>query len=424
MPHSLLRNNLSLCAITLLSMLVAACSPGTRIAKNQPINRSAPIGSHGFPPSVTAAADSPWIEGNDITTLVNGQAFFPAMLDSIRAAQKSITFETYAYINGTMAFIFSKAFCERARNGVKVHLLLDSMGSTDIGEKNVQRMRDAGVEVTFYHPYAPLNPLRSNTRDHRKLMVVDGNIGFMGGCGVADAWSGNAHTPKHWRENHYQITGPVVTEIQKAFTKNWLYAEGTALTGPTYFPKLAQTGKIKAQACISSPKDKHFTIPHVYRQVIASARKSIIIENSYFIPDHSLMKEIIAARNRGVHIEIIIPGKQTDSWPTLTLARGYYKKLLHAGVEIYEYQGTMMHCKVLVIDDVFSSIGSANFDPRSLYINDESNLNVLDAGFAKEQRSIIENDKKHSLRITKAPSPWNPLTLPKRIAAKIMETQL
>ena len=424
MPNHVFRITLFLKATALLAVLLSACSTGNQITKHQPIERSVKIEQPDFEKTLTATLNAPWIEGNQITTLVNGDRFFPAMLESIHSAKKSITFETYAFINGTAAYKFTNAFCERARHGVKVHLLLDSIGSTDIGEKNVQRLRDAGVELKFYHPYSVLNPLRYNIRDHRKLMVVDGKVGFTGGCGVADAWLGNAQNPKHWRENHYRVTGPVVANIQRAFIDNWLKTGGSPLNGSDYFPKLHQTGTHKTQVFISSPKNKLYTIPHLYRQVIASARKSIVIENSYFIPDHSIMKEIMAARKRGVHVEILVPGKHTDSWPVRSLAHAYYGKLLRAGIHIYEYQATMMHCKVLVVDGLFTSIGSANFDPRSLYINDESNLNVIDAPFAQEQLRIIKNDKKQSLRITKAPSRWNPLTLPQRIAAQIIAPQL
>lgn len=409
---------------TITLIVIASCSPGARIAKNQPIQRDLTIENPAFKTAVANIVKTPWVHGNKVSSLVNGDAFFSAMLDATQSAKKSITFETYAFINGTAAYKFTGAFCEKARQGVKVNVLLDSVGSIYIGEENVQRMKGAGVNVTFYQPYSILNTLRYNTRDHRKLMIIDGEVGFIGGCGVADAWMGDAKNTKQWRENHYQVTGPVVAQIQTAFNDNWVWTGGKKLRGNDYFPPLHPSGNIQAQAFISEPKDNLYTIPHLYRQVIASARKSIIIENSYFIPDNSIMKEILDARKRGVHVEILVPGKHIDAWPVRTLARGYYGKLIRAGVHIYEYQKTMMHCKVLVIDEKFTSVGSANFDPRSLYINDEANLNVFDTHFAKEQIRIIENDKKHSLRITKEPSRWNPLTLPQRICAQVIAPQL
>jgi len=408
----------------LASFIVTSCSPGTRIAKKHPIQRNISPQDPAFQTTIAKAVNAPWVSGNEVTSLINGDAFYPAMLDAILTAQKSITFETYAFVEGTMAQRFVNAFCKKSKEGVKVHLILDSIGSIDMGENNIKRLRDAQVELHFYHPYSILNPLKYNTRDHRKLMVTDGKIGFIGGCGIADAWMGNARSVKQWRENHYRVTGPVVADLQRAFLDNWVATGGTQLTGPDYFPALTRTGSLSTQLFISSPKNKNYTIPQLYRQLIASAQKSIIIENSYFIPDHSILKEIIAAAHRGVHVEIIVPGKHTDAWAVRSLAHGYHSKLLRAGVHIYEYQRTMMHCKVMVVDDLFTTIGSANFDPRSLYINDEANLNILDAGFAKEQIKHIENDKQHSKQLTHPPSRWNPLTLPKRIFAQILAPQL
>ncbi|BDS05102.1 cardiolipin synthase B [Oceaniferula spumae] len=411
--------------ICLLSALVfSACSPGARIARTQPIDRSAAIGSTAFEKAATQAVKSPWVDGNQITSLVNGDEFYPAMLKAIRSAKKSITFETYAFINGKTSHEFVNAFCERAKAGVKVHLVLDAFGSEDIGEASVARLRECGVGLHFYHDNFLRHPLRFNTRDHRKLMVVDGKIGFTGGCGVADEWTGDTQTPNNWRENHYMVTGPVVAHIQRDFVDNWVYTGGQPLTGPDYFPTLKRTGTQRAQTFVSSPKDKLYTIPHLYRQVMASARKSIVIENSYLLPDRTLMKEILAARKRGVHVELIVPGKYIDAWLLRYFSRHQYHKLLKAGVHIYEYQKAMMHCKVMVVDGVFSSVGSANFDARSLFTNDESNINVLDRGFAREQLHLIEFDKSHSIRVTEAQSPWNPLTLPGRAAAPLLTPQL
>ena len=424
MPCYFFRINFYVLILAVTSVMLAACSPGGRIARQHPIQKTIATDSAAFPEAISKTTHAPWIRGNQITTMVNGDVFLTAMLDSIKSAKKTITFETYAFINGTAAYQFVNAFCERAKQGVKVHRILDSAGSIDIGDENVARLRTAGVQLTFYHPYSILNPLRYNTRDHRKLMVVDGKVGYIGGCGIADAWMGNAHTSKHWRENHYQVTGPVVSQIQSSFLDNWVRTGGAQLDGPDYFPQLHRSGNTKSQVFISSPKDKLYTTPHLYRQAFTSARKSIVIKNSYFIPDRSVLKALLDARKRGVHVEILVPGKHIDAWPVRSLALSYYNKLLRAGIHIYEYQPTMMHCKVMVIDELFSSVGSANFDPRSLYINDEANLNVLDTKFAREQIQVIENDKKQSLRITKAPSRWNPLTLPKRAAAQILAPQL
>lgn len=407
-----------------LTGVICSCSPGARIARNQPIDRSIQVGTAEFEKSIATIVNAPVIKGNEVKTLVNGDAFFSSMLEEIQRAKHSITFETYAFINGHAAYDFVNAFCDAAHRGVEVSVLLDAVGSIDIGEENINRLEKSGVSLTFYHPYSLRGLPRYNYRDHRKLMVVDGAVGFIGGCGVADAWKGNAHTAKHWRENHYRVRGPVVAQIQHSFADNWSRTGGQQLTGNHYFPPLKKQGSLKAQVFISSPVNKNYAFPHFYRQAIASAKKSIIIENSYFIPDAPVMREIHAARQRGVHVELLIPGNYTDSWPVRTLSCEYYNRLLKAGVHIYEYQPSMMHCKVMVIDGCFSSVGSGNFDPRSLYINDESNLNVFCSHFAEQQIKVIERDKKNSLRVNKAPSRWNPLRFPKRIIARALAPML
>lgn len=353
-------------------------------------------------------------------SLVNGDGFYPPMLKAIRGAERTITFETYAYVSGYAAKAFTQAFCERARAGVRIHLILDRIGSQKIGKDNITAMKQAGVDLRFYNRWSVLKPGQLNTRDHRKIMVVDGKIGFTGGCGVADAWMGNAQDAKHWRENHYRVTGPVVAQLQSGFENNWRKLGGAPLSGSDYYPKLQPTGNMQAQAFISSPIEKEFTVPHFYRQVFASARKRIIIENSYILLDKPMMCAILDACRRGVHVEMIVPAGYNDAWVLRYLSRYQYRRLLRAGVHIYEYEATMMHCKVMVIDDDFSSVGSANIDPRSLYLNDESNLNVISRSFAREQIRIIEADKKKSTRITSSPSPWNPLTLPSRACAMLL----
>lgn len=404
----------------MLALAASSCNPGVRIARGQPIDRTSSAASPSFKQAVTNTTGAGWMHGNHVETLVNGNAFYPSMLKAIRDAKKTITFETYAFISGTAAHYFTRAFCAKANQGVKVHLILDKIGSSKIGKTNISALRDAGVDLRFYNRWSVTNPMQLNTRDHRKIMVVDGKVGFTGGCGVADAWMGNAQDADHWRENHYRVTGPVVAQLQRAFEDNWRKLGGTALTGGDYYPRLATRGSYQAQAFNSAPVEKQFTIPHLYRQAFAAARNSIVIQNSYILLDKPMMRSVLDARRRGVHVEMLVPARYNDAWVLRYLARYQYHKLLRAGVHIYEYQPTMMHCKVLVVDGIFSSVGSANIDPRSLYLNDESNLNVISRRFAQEQMRIIEADKSQSVRITSAPSLWNPLTLPPRGAAMLL----
>ncbi len=407
-----------------LSLLCSSCVRGLLVEMKQPVDRLAAVGSNAFEEASTKAVKAPWTDGNHVEILVNGDEIFPSMLGDIKSAQKSITFETYLFIKGEMANQFVSAFCERARAGVKVHVILDSVGALNMGNSNYQQMVKAGVDVRLYHPLNLRNLLRFNVRDHRKIMVIDGRVGYTGGCGVADFWMGDAQSPAHWRETHYRLTGPVVAQLQKNFDENWVKCGGKTLSGNHYYPTLQKTGTMKAQAYNASPIEKNYAIPHIYRQAIASARKNIIIKNSYIFFDRAIMKAVINARNRGVHVEIIFAWEHTDAWPLRHLSIYQYHKLLKAGVYIYEYRPSMIHCKVMVIDDLLCIIGSANIDPRSLYINDESNVNILDHNFTKKQLDIITNDKLNSQRVTKPPFFWNPVTIPSRAAVTVISPQL
>lgn len=405
-------------------LLCSSCVRGLRIESRQPVNRLAAVGTGEFEKTVAGTVKVPWTSGNHVQTLLNGDQIFPSMLNDISSARKSITFETYVFTEGKVASRFVSAFCERARAGVKVCIVLDSIGAMGMGDENYQRMLKAGVDVRLYHPLNLRNLFRFNVRDHRKIMVIDGKIGYTGGCGIGDVWMGNAHSPEHWRETHYRLTGPVVAQLQQNFNQNWVKCGGKPLSGPDFFPPLQPTGRMKVHAYNASPIEKLYTIPHIYRQALASARKSVVIKNSYVFLDRPMMKAVMDARKRGVHVELILAWEHTDAWPVRHLSVYQYHKLLKAGVHIYEYRPSMIHCKVMVIDELFSIIGSANMDPRSLYINDESNVNILDQGFAREQLDIISRDRLNSQRVTKPPFFWNPVTIPSRAAVSVIAPQL
>ena len=413
------------CIIALsLSLMCSSCIRGLRVELRQPIDQRAAVGTSAFEQAATKAVQQPWVDGNHVDILVNGDEIFPAMLNDIKSAQRSITFETYLFIKGKMATQFVDAFCERAKTGVDVNVILDSVGALNMGDSNYKRMVEAGVDVRLYHPLNLRNLLRFNVRDHRKIMVVDGKIGYTGGCGVADFWMGDAQSPEHWRETHYRLTGPVVAQLQQNFNRNWVKCGGDVLEGQAFYPRLKKTGQMKAQSYNASPIERNYAIPYIYRQAMASARKSIVIKNSYIFFDRAMMKAVIGARKRGVHVEIIFAWEHTDAWPLRHLSVYQYHKLLKAGVHIYEYRPSMIHCKVMVIDDLLSIIGSANIDPRSLYINDESNVNILDPQFAQKQLKIIAKDKLSSQRVLKPPFFWNPVTIPSRAAVTVISPQL
>lgn len=342
------------------------------------------------------------VPGNRVTALQNGDEIFPAMLEAIRGAHASINFETYIYWSGEVGQEFSDALCERAQAGVKVHVLLDWLGANKIDEKYLLAMKAAGVEVERFHPLLWYNLSRLNNRTHRKLLVVDGRIGFTGGVGIADTWSGNGSAKDHWRDSHYKIEGPAVAQMQAAFGDNWMKTHAAVLFGDAYYPELAQVGHSLAQVFKSSRDEGSESVRLMYLLSIASATKSIRLQAAYFVPDDMAVETLVAARKRGVKIEIIMPGPQTDSEIVQGASRSRWAPLLDAGVLIYEYQPSLYHCKVLIVDDLWVSVGSTNFDNRSFRLNDEANLNIYDAVFAAEQVTAFERDKSVSRLMTPA----------------------
>jgi cardiolipin synthase len=342
------------------------------------------------------------VSGNRITALQNGDEIFPSMLAAIRGARETITFETYIYWSGDIGKEFSDALRERAQAGVKVHVLLDWVGCGKLEAKYLDEMKAAGVEVEQYHPLRWYNIQRMNNRTHRKLLVVDGRIGFTGGVGIADQWNGHAQSKDHWRDSHYRIEGPAVAQMQAAFTDNWIKTRAEVFTGSNYFPELKPVGGSLAQVFKSSPGEGSESVRLMYLLSIASAKKTIRLQAAYFVPDDLAIATLVAARQRGVKIEIIVPGPDMDAKIVQRASRSLWRALLDAGVEIYEYQPTMYHCKVLIVDDVWVSVGSTNFDDRSFRLNDEANLNIHDAAFAAAQVLVFEADKAQSRLMTRA----------------------
>lgn len=353
-----------------------------------------------FERSMGVLLGPPLVPGNKVTTLLNGDQIFPSMLEAIRSAKQSITFETYIYWSGEIGKAFAQALSERAKAGVKVHVLLDWVGSAKMEESFLNDMRQAGVEVRKYHPLRWYNLTRMNNRTHRKLLVVDGKIGFTGGVGIADLWTGHAQDVNHWRDSHFRLEGPAVGQMQATFLDNWMKTTGEVLDGAAYFPKLAPAGDAYAQVFKSSPHEGSESVRLMYLLSISSATRSIQIANAYFVPDDLAQKTLIAALKRGVRVQILLPGKNTDTETVRKASRSRWGPILEAGGEIYEYLPTMYHCKVMVVDDLWVSVGSTNFDNRSFRLNDEANLNVYNQAFAREQVKVFNDDLKVAKKIT------------------------
>ena len=340
------------------------------------------------------------VGGNAVTELLNGDQIFPPMLAAIQGAKKSITFETYIYWSGDIGKQFADALSERARAGVRVHVLLDWVGSAKMDESYLTEMQQAGVQIEKFHKPHWYNLARLNNRTHRKLLVVDGQVGFTGGVGIAPQWMGNAQNPDHWRDSHYLVRGPVVAQMQATFLDNWLKVTGKVLHGALYFPPIAPAGAQKAQMFSSSPSSGSESMQLMYHLAITAAERSIDLSVAYFVPDELTQKHLMDALARGVRVRFITPGEHTDTDTVKAASRATWGPLLQAGALIYEYQPTMYHCKVMIVDQLLVSVGSTNFDNRSFRLNDEANLNVYDAAFAKRQTEVFEDDLKRSRRVT------------------------
>lgn len=375
-------------------LLTSGCAVFFNKPARNEITSAPEVGTPEFKRTAGALLDPSFVPGNNIRTLLNGDEIFPAMLGAIRRAQHTINLETYVFWKGHVARDFVAALDERARAGVKVNVILDALGSRRMGKENVKHLREAGVNVYIYHSILGLDPRRYNYRTHRKLLIVDGKIAYMGGVGIADEWSGNGEGTKKYRDNQYEITGPVVAQIQGAFITMWLKSTGDMLYGADYFPELTNTGPYSVQTVSSSTWNGN--LDFLYRLSIASAQKTLRIENAYFVPDQLIRDELVAAAKRGVKVEILVPGELIDSKLVRLASTAHYAELLRAGIKIYEYQMSMLHVKLMIVDDVFVSVGSGNFDNRSSRLNAEANINVLDKQFAAEQRALFERDKAQS----------------------------
>jgi cardiolipin synthase len=333
--------------------------------------------------------------GNRLEILENGDAIFPSMLKAIASARKTVNFEAYIFYSDEIGTRFRDAFIERASRGVAVRVLLDAVGSPGrkLKASDVDAMRRAGCRVEFFHSRRPWMVWVLNHRNHRRVLVVDGAIGFTGGVGFADEWSGNADSPEHWRDTQVRVEGPAVRGLQRAFQENWSEITGEPLVGDEFFPALPQAGSASVAVVPSSPLAAMSGAERVYAISLSAAAKEIWIANSYFLPDDTTSGLLVAAAKRGVDVRIIVPSDAHNDVPaTKAAGRASFGPLLEGGVKILEYEPTMFHLKTMVVDGIFSTVGSANFDERSFHLNEEINLFVYDAPFAATMRERYEQD--------------------------------
>jgi cardiolipin synthase len=397
-------------ALTLVAVVVAMNFTVGEKQIERRIERLYSADSPDFSRAMDVLLGPALLKGNRFEALLNGDRIFPSMLESINGAKRSITFETYIYWSGSIGRKFADALAERSRAGVKVHVLLDWAGSSKMDQALLSEMERAGVQIERFHKPKWYNLARMNNRTHRKVLVVDGRIGFTGGVGIADQWLGDAQDPQHWRDTHFRVSGPVVAQMQAVFLDNWMKATGEVLHGEDYFPALTPTGTGVAQMFSSSPSGGSESMQLMYLLAITAAQHTIHLSSSYFVPDDLTLRTLTAAIERGVKVQIITPGEHIDVETVRRASRARWGSLLEAGAEIYEYQPTMYHCKVMIVDGVWVSVGSTNFDNRSFRINDEANLNIYDKDFAAQQIAHFHADLARSRRISLAQWQQRPLT--------------
>lgn len=352
--------------------------------------------------SLAAHLDAPLLEGNAVELLVNGDEIFPAMLASIRQAEESVNILSYIYWTGDVAVAFAGELSAAARRGVEVRVLVDAFGGREMDPALVKQIEQAGGEFGWFHPLRWYNLRDVNNRTHRKVMVVDGRVGYTGGVGIASEWTGDAQDPKHWRDDHFRIEGPAVRYLQGSFAENWRQATGEVLAGDRMFPPLSPVGAARIVPLNAAPDGSISDIAFVYWLLFHTAREEVLVATPYFVPDPDLELGIAEAARRGVRVTLLVPGPYQDSTIVGFASQTYYRELLEAGVRIFEYQPTMMHAKTVTVDGSWAVIGSANFDSRSFLLNYEIALAVYDESFVDELDQSFAEDLSRSHEITLA----------------------
>jgi cardiolipin synthase len=367
------------------------------------------VDSDEFLTTITGASGVPLLVCNRIDILHNGDEFYPVMLEEIGRAQSSITIEAYIYWAGEIGRRFAETLAAKASEGIPVKILLDSVGSATIGSEILETLEKGGCQLAWYNRIRWYTIGQFNHRTHRKSLIIDGRVGFTGGAGIADVWLGNAQSPEHWRDTQIRITGPAVTPLQTGFAQNWLKTTGELLSGATYYPDhdreqeppshgFTRTG-LSVQTVMSSPESGASSVRLMHYLPIVCARRSIYISNPYFVPDQAAIDTLVEARQRGVEVRIMVAGRHNDTWLARQNSRRLYGPLLRAGIQILEYNKTFMHQKTMVIDGLWVSIGTTNFDNRSFAHNEETSVCIKDADLAAFMEHTFRADMRACDRV-------------------------
>ncbi len=398
----------------ILALLLSSCAHVLQVYQLPELR----LGEPSFFPTIEAHTDAPIVGGNGVDILLNGDETFPAMLREIRNAKRTIDFAEYYYEDGPIASDIANALAERCRAGVTANILLDAYGSSRIPPEIPEMMKQAGCNVEFFRRIkilqfiTPWELFRYNNRSHRRILVIDGRVGFTGGYGISEAWMGNGLTRDHWRDTNVRIEGPAVQWLQAAFVDSWRETTGIVLGGADYFPGLEPRGKVPVQVVKSSPLGGSFQSYMLFLLSITSAKKSILITNPYFIPDERMTDALVKAAKRGVRVMVLVPS-EIDIPLAYVASRAGYGPMLLGGVEIFEYLPALLHAKTMVVDGVWATIGSTNLDNRSFALNEEVNVTFHSSLVASRLEQIFYEDLKHSRKITY--EEWNSRGIMERI---------
>jgi cardiolipin synthase len=344
-------------------------------------------------PSIVGLTQSSLESGNQLQLLENGDQFFPLLLRDIAAAKESVHVETYIWWKGAICGQIANALAAKAKQGVEVRLLVDASGGHKMDKELAKLMLDSGVHFVRFHPLSLSNLGRMNNRDHRKQAIIDGRIGYIGGYGFAEEWTGHGQDKDHWRDDGLRVEGPIVGRMQAAFAENWIEETGEIMAGEKYFPHLVAVGPTKAHLAYTSPTGGVSSVQVLYYLAIKAAQHEIIIQNPYMLPDDESVEAMAEAVKRGVDVRIMVPATTSTDSPVVQHASHHlFGRLLQRGIKIFEYQKTLIHQKVIIVDGVWSCVGSTNFDRRALQLNDEVSMGVLDTALAAQLKAVFEND--------------------------------
>jgi cardiolipin synthase len=378
------------CCVGLAGLTAGNVLPEGRGLAQAP-SHVAPVQSAAFRQEAEALLGSPVTQGDAVADLQNGDAYFPAMLADIRSARRSIELESYILRPGHIAQTFVAALAERAHAGVKVRVVIDWMGSRG-NEADADRLRAAGVEFRFFRPPRLADLDRLNKRTHRKLMVVDDRVAYTGGMGIDDAWLGDARDGTQKRDMMFRVQGPAVERMRAVFEEHWLATGGRPLPPLAPGASVQPAGDLPVQVVASADRVGDYKSQRLFLLAIAGARRSIDLQASYFVPDEPARRALMAALARGVKLRIIVEGDHVDGHMVGDASRTYWGPFLAAGAQIYRYGPSLFHSKLMIVDDYLTIAGSANFDSRSFYLNDEANIVVYDGRFARHMAGVFDRD--------------------------------